>query len=945
MTSGSRVVWADQVTGVSLMPAQTDGSYGVSSTGVSSSASISQQMWSGPSDRISHQGIAPSQWPNPGLNGRTIASVQGPTGSDYLGGGTWQTSSQQLANSVFQPRVHHPIMFPPLSSQGQRVQWAPYTGHQSVPQTVSQRVDDQHRDADRTVSLVMNKRSIETLRTFIKEDLKSAFQEVNSLNPQSSKDCYQDAMVSFSRVEGKVRELHNEYVEATKHANQVELAAIMDDDDKDIQGFNGQLRALKGELERKRSCRVTTPTTSYSQGTKFAHLERVKLPDFDGKFEHWPRFKQEWMDLQKDQNTTDAIQLRQLREKIPRTAQEMISGIGPLNGGIKAAFDRLEREYGDRDLNILTVQKRLDSFCPKAKENHAKVEELCHEVERAANLLRGMGAEQELVRERGLVGRLVSKLPAAYQNIWDEYVTSPIVDQRASKWVIFQEWLTRQREIALNAKKRSMELSMGTDTKLQSSGAQSRACHKCGQEGHFARNCRMPVTRTSKLEEVLHLKAKEMSSKREFEEALPELKEKIGSCKICNKEHTYDRTLSFGSVKWPSSLFKGCPEYNKMKVDERSRKVEENKGCAICTSWLHATERCWLRNKQNNCQALEKGKKCGQRHDTSLHGSSNRYCQVNAVTTVVASCDLHPDESIVPAAPVLLRVQEIEVGVGDKKAKTLVLFDPGSTATLITHEFAERLGLTGVDITYFLKVVGQGYARKRTKAYQATILDNHKRVWKIDLLGIEAITSVDSEVDLTAIQSTFPEAPKEVFYRPAGAVNILVGSNYECLQPFGGKLRGGLRLLDSHFGVGKVLCGTDPRVGYVGDNITTEAHHMTSAALQLPEGAMMVEAFYASLKLPLFMEAEELGTAPARNCKRCRDCKQCSYRGQMISRDEEMVVKMVEDTMYLDEESSVFRVSYPWKPESDKQVSNKEQALAIQRKVETRLIKAGRLQE
>ena len=104
------------------------------------------------------------------------------------------------------------------------------------------------------------------------------------------------------------------------------------------------------------------------------------------------------MDLQKDQNTTDANQLRQLREKLPKTDQEMISGIGPQNGGIKAAFDRLEREYGDRDLNILTVQKRLDSFCPKAKESHAKIEELCHEVERAGNLLRGMGAEQELVR-------------------------------------------------------------------------------------------------------------------------------------------------------------------------------------------------------------------------------------------------------------------------------------------------------------------------------------------------------------------------------------------------------------------------------------------------------------------------------------------------------------------------------------------------------------------
>ena len=62
----------------------------------------------------------------------------------------------------------------------------------------------------------------------------------------------------------------------------------------------------------------------------------------------------------------------------------------------------------------------------------------------------------------------------------------------------------------------------------------------------------------------------------------------------------------------------------------------------------------------------------------------------------------------------------------------------------------------------------------------------------------------------------------------------------------------------------------------------------------------------------------------------------------MISRDEKMVVKMVEDTMWLDEEQ---KVQYPWKPEADLQVSNREQALSIQRKVENKITKAGRLEE
>ena len=128
---------------------------------------------------------------------------------------------------------------------------------------------------------------------------------------------------------------------------------------------------MKAVLQEKQENIVVCEQLAPGGRQRTTHLERVKLPEFDGKFESWPRFRQEWSDLQSGQDTTDAIQLRQLREKLPKAAQDMICGIGTENGGIAAAFARLEREYGDRKLNILTVQKRLDSFQPKTKESHA----------------------------------------------------------------------------------------------------------------------------------------------------------------------------------------------------------------------------------------------------------------------------------------------------------------------------------------------------------------------------------------------------------------------------------------------------------------------------------------------------------------------------------------------------------------------------------------------
>ena len=51
-----------------------------------------------------------------------------------------------------------------------------------------------------------------------------------------------------------------------------------------------QIWGLKSELRKKMT---TRPSPAPRGSSKSTHLGRVKLPEFDGKFKHWPMFKQE----------------------------------------------------------------------------------------------------------------------------------------------------------------------------------------------------------------------------------------------------------------------------------------------------------------------------------------------------------------------------------------------------------------------------------------------------------------------------------------------------------------------------------------------------------------------------------------------------------------------------------------------------------------------------
>ena len=315
---------------------------------------------------------------------------------------------------------------------------------------------------------------------------------------------------------------------------------------------------------------------------------------------------------------------------------------------------------------------------------------------------------------------------------------------------------------------------------------------------------------------------------------------------------------------------------------DRGELIEKLKGCYKCTSWKHLGDQCFIKK---NCTDKTGGTTCAGAHHKLLHGSGVAFChkvRVVANSSEVAESGTHIaryDTDYPPdmTQPVLLEVQSVKV----HGHRATVMFDNGGTAVLITHAFAKRARLQGTMVTYWLVVVGHKRVLRSTSLYTFHIVDNMGKRHEVQGYGIDASSEDSILLDLEGLRTIFPGAPRDVYNRPDGPIDILVGSMYRNLQPFvGGEefTQGRLRLVRSHFGCGFILTGTHPLITARENVVTYYAKTLANCVLaadgDLPVVPVMTcNRAVETLKIPEFFEAEELGVSPAKACKKCRDVR------------------------------------------------------------------------
>ena len=790
----------------------------------------------------------------------------------------------------------------------------------------------------------------------IDDDIQSIEQEV-SVGIAGRGDGYISDLKQFAAdIETRVRVEYREAAEQCSRLDISDMNGTCDAMMRNTRNFQSRIRAIQAAIRHSRSS--TAPSSLRDNNSPITadfppidrsykpFMKRLEPPTFSGRIEDWPEFRSVWKDLLAE--FPESVQVQHLKTNIPEADARRVAGVKTMD----EMWRRLERVYGDTDLNIITVKTTLENFSPKSTQDHKRIMEVYEAIETASTQLQNLNALQYLKDDFGLISKLVLKLPAADQRQYSQYLTTTVVrsDPR-SRWEKFWAWIQQLHESAVQSSLIHMcdRTSGAKPSNVAKSGI---TCNNCNGVGHFARSCPSKSKSGVTGNQVkVNLAVVKINTRAEYNQYLPESKKQIGKCPCCNQDaHTYLRKFPFGQAEWPTNRLETCPQFLAKTARERGELMERIKGCYRCTSWKHLGNNCLLKGK-TTCSVVTAGSACSGQHHKLLHGSGVAFChKVSVIINKVNTTASHSgpgaeDLSVLPDLnqPVLLEIQA--VSVSGLRAK--VMFDNGSSAALVTHRFAEQAGLKGEMVSYWLAVVGHDKVLRSTMLYTLHLQDNHGTWHTIQAYGIDAISEDSAILDLSGVRTIFPGAPLEVFNRPEGPIDLLVGSMYRNVQPYGGEdafTQGRLRLVKSLFGCGFILTGTHPSILHKENSITDFAKTLGCCTMVADDDIPAVPSVSCNravmnLRIPEFFEAEELGVSPAKSCKRCRGCRECSFRNVMISREKEQVVQRVEDSIKHDVHSCKVSASYPWTEDVVKLRDNIGQVISFQSSVERKLLR------
>ena len=646
--------------------------------------------------------------------------------------------------------------------------------------------------------------------------------------------------------------------------------------------------------------------------------------------------------------------MAQLRQKLPREAVAILIGLtAPV-----AAWARLDERYGNREMSVIAALKRLKGFKSSKATAHDKVMEIATAVQRCSTVLAALGQEKELLRDRETLAEIIQRNAPRFAAEMVPPSTSSRRGAGRGKAGAFMSFLEDERAAAvvmhldaLSRKPVGAPSHPPASKPPASSGGTDQGLYGGVHSTQQVVTPEPPETQVhaggaADPKDAARIAVKTAQDARDVcVRRKANLENKgLDKCPLCKKVHTFEKTWTQVSppakTAMVSTQLASCPLFLALSPDQKAAKVTAQAACPLCTSWEHSRHKFSGGREavDPKCKMMVNGAECGGKHGKWFHpkGSSQGNTG-NLVTDTVG--DVRAGH-----LPGLYEVYSAEFRGGPGKEQTgTMMIDNGSDTNYVRHAFALAMGLRGEPHVCRLKVVDTEFRLVETAKYRVRVVDTDGTEHEVIALGLDSITTLPPDPDLSPLIPLLGEVPLAVLDRPQGRVDVLIGLRDSALHGRDDRQWGNLRLLKSRFGCGWAIRGTHESLSFPGLQSRPSYSASLHALCNAEEGEPTSHhAFHVSMvRATEFQELNELGTTPAPACSKCAGCADCLFRRKKLSKEEQEVVARVEATMKVDDITRVISCVYPWKPCVSRMKSNRQQAQKIQESMERHMVAAG----
>ena len=434
----------------------------------------------------------------------------------------------------------------------------------------------------------------------------------------SSIGYYKDLLKDLRLLSERVVSGYTSFFENTNPSTNMELKASIERDYHQVDVWVRQANIDIISLISSAVTPITTIPPPSAQATvplprpRVSRLEKISLPMFTGNTQDWSEFRRLFVTLTSAEDYEDCFLVAQLKSRLPTEALELIRGMD----APQEIWDRLCERYGNREHAILQEKYKLHNVQLGGGPGHSQVEKLCQAVRAARTNLRAVQAEDYLFSDLATIGILSNKLPSNYQQRW-HLEDNPSPGSTEGKGERFKRWLEREGKAATRA--HLEKLSLDYHPKSSSSSSSKNQSNPLHSDSFVATGSGSYLTK--------------VATKAGAEALKGEILVSDTVCPACKKNHSYERTFSWGKMDWPSRQLSSCPTFSDLGVKERAKMVEVQGGCPLCTSWMHSISRCWAAKAKakatHACSEETTKGVCGKMHHPLLHSSGNAYCLAN----------------------------------------------------------------------------------------------------------------------------------------------------------------------------------------------------------------------------------------------------------------------------------------------------------------------------